>query len=162
MAVSLHFLILVGGLLVIMIACMIFLSPFLDVIRMSIAKVFFFAQLDWNSLHIECLSLTYNLKLRVKVIVWFFGGSFFKFFQFSCFSIFSLFWRKLLCFYVESLLESTYFPKLALNVIGRHRILCSSSRYSETGFCIMSIFKSDNSEYKPFWVYTYISFSTLR
>ena len=45
----------------------------------------------WNSLHIECLSLTYNLKLRVKVIVWFFGGSFFKFFQFSCFSIFSLF-----------------------------------------------------------------------
>ena len=35
-----------GGLLVILIDCMIFLSPFLDVTRMSISKVTFLAQLD--------------------------------------------------------------------------------------------------------------------
>ena len=41
-----HFLILVGGLLVILINCMIFLSPFLDVASMSLSTVFFLAQLD--------------------------------------------------------------------------------------------------------------------
>ena len=41
-----HFLILKGGLLVILIDCMIFLSPFLDVTRMSISTVSFLAQLN--------------------------------------------------------------------------------------------------------------------
>ena len=41
-----HFLILEGGLLVILIDCMIFLSPFLDVTRMSMSTVSFLAQLD--------------------------------------------------------------------------------------------------------------------
>ena len=41
-----HFLILEGGLLVILIDCMIFLSPFLDVTRMSMPTVSFLAQLD--------------------------------------------------------------------------------------------------------------------
>ena len=41
-----HFFILEGGLLVILIDCMIFLSPFLDVIRMSMSVVSFLAQLD--------------------------------------------------------------------------------------------------------------------
>ena len=40
-----HFLILEGGLLVILIDCMIFLSPFLDVINMSMSTVSFLAQL---------------------------------------------------------------------------------------------------------------------
>ena len=40
-----HFLILEGGLLVILIDCMIFLSPFLDVRRMSMSTVSFLAQL---------------------------------------------------------------------------------------------------------------------
>ena len=41
-----HFLILQGGLLVILIDCMIFLSPFLDVTRMSMSAVSFLAQVD--------------------------------------------------------------------------------------------------------------------
>ena len=41
-----HFLFLEGGLLVILIDCMIFLSPFLDVTRMAMPIVSFFAQLD--------------------------------------------------------------------------------------------------------------------
>ena len=41
-----HFLNLEGGLLVILIDCMIFLSPFLDVTRMSMSTVSFLAQLD--------------------------------------------------------------------------------------------------------------------
>ena len=41
-----HFLILEGGLLVILIDCMIFPSPFLDVTRMSMLTVSFLAQLD--------------------------------------------------------------------------------------------------------------------
>ena len=56
----LHFLILEGGLLVILIDCMIFLSPFLDVTRMSMSIVSFLAQLDF-SLPIECFLLTYDL-----------------------------------------------------------------------------------------------------
>ena len=56
-----HFLILVGGLLVILIDCMIFLSPFLDVTRMSMSTVSFLTQLDWNSFPIECFPLTYDL-----------------------------------------------------------------------------------------------------
>ena len=41
-----HFLILEVGLLVILIDCMIFLSPFQNVTRMSISTVSFLAQLD--------------------------------------------------------------------------------------------------------------------
>ena len=41
-----HFLSLEGGLIVILINCMIFLSPFLDVTRMSMSTVSFLAQLD--------------------------------------------------------------------------------------------------------------------
>ena len=41
-----HFLFLEGGVLVILIDCMIFLSPFLDVTRMSMSTVSFLAQLD--------------------------------------------------------------------------------------------------------------------
>ena len=41
-----HFLILKEGLLIILIDCMIFLSPFLDVTRMSMSTVSFLAQLD--------------------------------------------------------------------------------------------------------------------
>ena len=41
-----HFLSLEGGLLVILIDCMIFLSPFLDVARMTMPAVPFFTQLD--------------------------------------------------------------------------------------------------------------------
>ena len=50
-----HFLFLEGGLLVILIDCMIILSPFLDITRMSISTVSFLAQLDsgilclWNA-----------------------------------------------------------------------------------------------------------------
>ena len=59
-----HFLILEGGLLIILIDCLIFLSPFLDVTKMSVSAVSFLAQLDswlWNSLPIECFPLTYGL-----------------------------------------------------------------------------------------------------
>ena len=41
-----HFLIFEGGLLVILIDCMIFLSAFLDITRMSISTVSFLTQLD--------------------------------------------------------------------------------------------------------------------
>ena len=41
-----HFLFLEVGLLVILIDCMIFLSPFLDVIRMSMSTVSLLTQLD--------------------------------------------------------------------------------------------------------------------
>ena len=56
-----HFLNLEGGLLVILIDCMIFLSPFLDVTRMSMSISFPVSL--WNSLPIECFPLTYKLKV---------------------------------------------------------------------------------------------------
>ena len=43
-------LILKGGLLVILIDCMLFLSPFLDITRMSMSTVSFLAQLDFGIL----------------------------------------------------------------------------------------------------------------
>ena len=43
---SSHLLILVGGLLVILIDCIIFLSPFLDITRMSMSTIYFLAQLE--------------------------------------------------------------------------------------------------------------------
>ena len=51
-----HFLFLVGGLLVILRVSMIFLSPFVDVTRMSMSTVSFLAQLP-----IKCFPLTYDL-----------------------------------------------------------------------------------------------------
>ena len=47
-----HFLKLKGDLLVILIDCMIFLSPFLDVTRVSMSTVSFLAQLDSGTLYI--------------------------------------------------------------------------------------------------------------
>ena len=47
----LHFLILARGVLVILIDCIIFLSPFLDVTRMSMSTGFFLAQLDYGILN---------------------------------------------------------------------------------------------------------------
>ena len=41
-----HFLFLKGGQLVILIDCIIYLSPFLDVTRMSLSTIYFLAQLD--------------------------------------------------------------------------------------------------------------------
>ena len=50
-----------GDLLIILIECMIFLSPFLDVTRMSKSTVSFLAQLDSkSSLPIECFPLTHD------------------------------------------------------------------------------------------------------
>ena len=54
-----HFLILEGGLPVILINYMIFLSPFVGFIGMSMSTVSFLAHLEILSL--ECFSLTYNL-----------------------------------------------------------------------------------------------------
>ena len=45
-----HFLILMGGLLVILIDCMIFLSPFVDVTRVSMSIISFLAQLGFRIL----------------------------------------------------------------------------------------------------------------
>ena len=54
-------LILEGGLLVILIVLMIFLSPFVVVTRMSMSTISFFAQLDGGILvPIECLSLIHD------------------------------------------------------------------------------------------------------
>ena len=52
-----HFLFLEGGLFLILIDCMIFLSPFVDVTRMSMSTISFLAQVDsgilclWNAFH---------------------------------------------------------------------------------------------------------------
>ena len=51
-----HFLILQGGLFFILRDCMIFLSPFLDVARMSMSIVSFLAQLDSGILCYRMLS----------------------------------------------------------------------------------------------------------
>ena len=57
-----HFLFLEGGLLVILIDCMIFLSPFLDVSRMYMSTVSFLTQLGSGILlPIECFPLIYDL-----------------------------------------------------------------------------------------------------
>ena len=50
--------------------CMIFLLPFLDITRMFRSTISFLAQLDSNSLPMECFTLTYDLngfKSRIKV-----------------------------------------------------------------------------------------------
>ena len=56
-----HFLILEGDRLIILINCMIFLSSFLDVTRMSMSTVSFLEQLDPGILSVECFSLTFDL-----------------------------------------------------------------------------------------------------
>ena len=56
-----HFLFLKESLLVILIDYMIFLPLFLDVSRRSMSTISFLAQLDWNSLPIECFPLTNDL-----------------------------------------------------------------------------------------------------
>ena len=69
LAQPLHFLKLKGGLLVILIDRMIFLSPFLDVTRMSISTVSFPAQLDSgilflkNAFHRPMISMALSLEL---------------------------------------------------------------------------------------------------
>ena len=66
-----HFVFLNGGLLVIKIDCIIFLSPFIDVTRISISTVSFLAQqtLSLHILPIECFTLNYDLsgiKFRIS------------------------------------------------------------------------------------------------
>ena len=64
-----HFLILEGGLLIISIDCMTFLSAFLDVIRMYMLTVSFLAQLDsgilcpWNYFLWPTIQMTLSLEL---------------------------------------------------------------------------------------------------
>ena len=56
-----HFLFIEVGLLFVLIVCMIFLSPFLDVTRICMSKVSLFPARLWNSLPMEYFSLTYDL-----------------------------------------------------------------------------------------------------
>ena len=57
-----YLLILAAPPLVVLIGCMIFLSPFLDVMRMSMSTVSFSrTPRFWYSLHAECFPLTYDL-----------------------------------------------------------------------------------------------------
>ena len=57
-----YLLILAAPPLVVLIGCMIFLTPFLDVIRMSMSTVSFSrTPRFWYSLHAECFPLTYDL-----------------------------------------------------------------------------------------------------
>ena len=57
-----HFLFLEGGVLVILLFCMIFLSPLLDVTRMSMSTFSLLAQLGSGTLsYRECFCLTYDL-----------------------------------------------------------------------------------------------------
>ena len=58
-----HFLVLVRGPLFIVIVCMSFLSPILDVIRICVNKFFSHRARLWNSLLAECYSFTYDLEL---------------------------------------------------------------------------------------------------
>ena len=56
------FVILVRGLFVILIGCMMFLSPFLDIIKDAYVNSFFPRTTRlWNSLPAECLPLAYDL-----------------------------------------------------------------------------------------------------
>ena len=62
-----HFLILEVGLLVILINCMTFLSPFLDVTRMSVNSFFPYTARLLNSLPVECFPLTYDLNDLIRI-----------------------------------------------------------------------------------------------
>ena len=55
-----YFLFFKGALHVILIDCMISLSPFVDVTRMSMSTVSFLAQLDLESLPIECFPFFFS------------------------------------------------------------------------------------------------------
>ena len=63
MAESIFLLILMGGLLVILINCMVFLSLFQNAIRMSMSTFFLRAAKLWNSLLAEWFLLTYDLNI---------------------------------------------------------------------------------------------------
>ena len=63
MAESIFFLILMGGLLVILISYMVFLSLFQNAIRMSMSTFFLRAAKLWNSLLAEWFLLTYDLNI---------------------------------------------------------------------------------------------------
>ena len=52
-----HFLILKGGLLIILVDCMIFLSPFLDTTRMSMSTVSFLVQPEFSAYSMLSLDL---------------------------------------------------------------------------------------------------------
>ena len=56
-----HFLILEGSLLGILIDSTSFLTPFLDVTRFYVSSFFPRIARLWNSLHIECIPLNYDL-----------------------------------------------------------------------------------------------------
>ena len=64
-----HFLFLVGGLLIVLIDSTILMSPFRDVIKMSMATVSFLTARLWNALPKECFPMIYYLycfKLEIK------------------------------------------------------------------------------------------------
>ena len=63
MSESIFFLILMGGLLVILISCMVFLSLFQNAMRMSMSTFFLRAAKLWNSLLAEWFLLTYDLNI---------------------------------------------------------------------------------------------------
>ena len=64
-----HFLFLEGGLFLILIDCMIFLSPFVDVTRMSMSTISFLTQVDsgilclWNAFHWPMILEHFGLSL---------------------------------------------------------------------------------------------------
>ena len=96
-----HFLFLGGGLLVILIDCMIFLSPFLDVTRMSMSTVPFLAQLDsgilglWNAF--LCPMILVALSLELTDI---FNCRFFLIRFLVCFNLFVLLFLVIPCLVV--------------------------------------------------------------
>ena len=96
-----QFVFLERGLLLILIDCTIFLSPFLDATRMSMSRVSFCAKLDClpiNSLPKECFPLTYNLTLSLELTTINFRF-FLKRFP-ACFNLFVLLFVITQCFLV--------------------------------------------------------------
>ena len=67
-----HLLILVGGPLIILIDCMIFLPPFLDVMRMFMSTVSFLTRLDSKILYLQGASsdLALSIELRDTFYLW--------------------------------------------------------------------------------------------
>ena len=75
-----HFLILEGGLLVILIDFMVFLSPFLDFTKYNVNSFFPRTARLWNSLPIKCFPLSYDLrgfKFRILLTVCSFNSDIF-------------------------------------------------------------------------------------
>ena len=66
-----NFLILEGDVLIILVDCMVFLSPFLYVLKISIVNCFLHrTAIIWNSLHIECFLLSCDLNGFKSRINW--------------------------------------------------------------------------------------------